>query len=174
MDSTILDDEQWEYMLYSQLIDYIPAVRDWWAHYDAIKNFNTGVALFESNVECPPGLMIRMTSTPVRSPIKHIQAFPYLPTNRINMSGVPGGANRMIEQICLKGMTIEEFTIIEKHNLPSTFQKGQWLAFIPTNLLNNTQVLGKYVYLTLDELLRIANKTLPSTVVTKCKKYADI
>ena len=90
------------------------------------------------------------------------------------MSGVPGGATRMIEQICLKGMVIEEFTIIEKHNLPSTFQKGQWLAFIPTSLLNDTQVLGKYVYLTLDELLRIANKTLPPTVVAKCKKYADI
>lgn len=173
-DQEQLDDPIWEYTIYSQLVAYIPAVRNWWAHYDSIENFNTGVAMLESDIECPPGLMVRMTNTPVRSPIKNIQAFPYLPANRISISEVPGGAARMIERVCNKGLIIEEFTIIEKHNLPSTFQKGQWVAFVPTDLLKSVQTLGKYVYLTLNELMQLANGITPSTVVAKCKRYADI
>lgn len=166
------DDPIWEYVVVTKLQPYLPAVRRWWELYDKMKVVSTGVFPIEyDDIECPPGLMMRMTSTAVRSPIKHVQAFPFVPSSFLQIAGVTGGVNRMIERVCQNGLTIDEFTIIEKHNLPSSYQKGQLLCFVPTDVLEGTRDLGKYVYMTLLELCSMAKGKLPQSVQAKCYQY---
>lgn len=168
----ILDDPIWEYVLVAKLKPYIPAVRKWWEEYEKMQISSTGVFPIDyADVETPPGLFMRMTSTAVRSPIKHVQAFPFVPSSYLQITGVPGGVNRMIERVCHNNLTLEEFTIIEKHNLPSTYQKGQLLCFVPTATLNNTADMGKYVYMTVLELCSMAKGVLPQSVQAKCYQY---
>lgn len=171
-DTPIYDDPIWEYVVVTKLQPYLPAVRKWWKEYDSMKILGTGVFPIEyDDVECPPGLSMRMTSTPVRSPIKNVQAFPYVPTSYLQITGVPGGVNRMIERVCYNGLELEEFTIIEKHNLPSTYQKGQWVGFVPTEVLKGAKEMGKYVYLTIQELAGLAQGKCISSVPGKCARY---
>ncbi|MBP5594547.1 MAG: hypothetical protein J6Y02_04130 [Pseudobutyrivibrio sp.] len=166
------DDPIWEYVVVTKLQPYIAAVRHWWELYDKMQIVSTGVFPVEyDDIECPPGLMMRMTNTAVRSPIKHVQAFPFVPSSYLQIAGVSGGVNRMIERVCQKGLTIEEFTIVEKHNLPSSYQKGQILCFVPTDILAGTKDLGKYVYMTVLELCSMAKGKLPQSVQAKCYQY---
>ena len=166
------DDPIWEYVVVTKLQPYIAAVRHWWELYDKMQIVSTGVFPVEyDDIECPPGLMMRMTNTAVRSTIKHVQAFPFVPSSYLQIAGVSGGVNRMIERVCQKGLTIEEFTIVEKHNLPSSYQKGQILCFVPTDILAGTKDLGKYVYMTVLELCSMAKGKLPQSVQAKCYQY---
>lgn len=169
-----LDDPIWEYLLVTKIQPYLPTIRKWWENYDKITVFGTGaVPLKSDDPKCPPGLQVRMTSTPVRSPIKHIQAFPFIPTAYFNIAGVPGGVTRMITRVCEKGLTVEEFTVIEKHNLYNTCQRGQWLGIVPTDMLKGARELGKYIYMTLPELMAMAKRDLPTSVVLKCQQYLN-
>lgn len=169
-----LDDPIWEYTVVSRLKPYIPAVKRWWSEYENLRVLGTGVFPIEyDDMENQPGLMMRMTSTPVRSPIKNVQAFPYVPTSFLQITGVPGGVNRMIERVCDKNLEIEGMVIIEKHNLPSTYQKGQFIAFVPKEVLSGAQELGKYVYLTLQELSGLAQGICLKSVAAKCARYLE-
>lgn len=171
-EEVIFDDPVWEYVLVTKLQPYIPAVREWWAHYDEINVRSTGVFPIQLKENTPPpGLQVRMTITPVRSPIKHVQVFPFVMASYLQITGVPGGVNKMITRVCSKGLEIEEFAIVEKHNLPSTYQAGQWLGFIPKSILNGTEQLGKYIYFTLPELCQLAIGNVPGSVKYKCKNY---
>ena len=173
MSDCIFDDSIWEYCLMTKLSPYIPFVKKWWENYTSLTINGTGVFDFEidSDEELPPGLMVRVTSTAVRSPIKNIQIFPFVPSSYLQIAGVPGGTNKMIERVCRKGFSLEGVKIIEKHNLPSTYHKGQFLAFVPEDIYENSHKLGKYVYLTVAELHAIANNTLPQSIIQKCYKY---
>ena len=170
-----LDDPIWEYVMVTKLTPYLPAIREWWKNYDKLNVAGTGVFDFElsddSNTEIPPGLMIRTTSTPVRSPIKNVQIFPFVPTGYLQISSVPGGVVKMIERVCKKGFEIEEFVIIEKHNLPSTYHSGQFVAVIPKDVYEGAKSLGKYVYMTVAELCSMAKGVLPQSVICKCYQY---
>ena len=175
METNKLDDPLWEYMLVTRLQPYIPAVRKWWSEYEQHELFDTGSApLSYDDVECPAGLYIRTTYTPARSPIKNVQAFPYVPTAYLQIVGVAGGANRMIERVCKNGLMIDEFSIIEKHNLPSTVQQGQFVAFVPTNVLQGVKKYGRYVYFTIPELIQMANGIIPGSAKMKLAKYASL
>lgn len=168
-----LDDPIWEYVVVTKLQPYIAAVRKWWSNYESMRVSSTGVfEISYDDIECPPGLQMRMTSTAVRSPIKHVQAFPFVPSSYLQITGVPGGVNKMIERVCRDNqLKIDEFIIIEKHNLPSTYQKGQLLCFVPTEVLAGVQNLGKYVYMTVAELCALAKGVLPQSVQAKCYRY---
>lgn len=173
-EQTIYDDPIWEYLVVTKLQPYLPAVRRWWSEYENMRITRTGIMPIEyKDMEVPPGLQMRMTNTPVRSPIKNVQAFPYVPTSYLEITGVKGGVNRMIERVCFGGFKLEEFTLIEKHNLPSTYNKGQFVAFIPTKVLEGAQELGKYVYLTVPELIGLAQGVVVRTVPGKCARYID-
>lgn len=172
MSDTIFDDPIWEYTLASKLMPYLPAIRRWWSEYDQLKIMGTGVFPIQyDDVECPSGLNMRVTSTPVRSPIKNVQAFPFVPSALLQITGVPGGVNRMIERVCEQGFELEEFIVIEKHNLPSTYHSGQFLAIIPKDVYNGSKELGKYVYLTVQELAALANGECKTSVKWKCLRY---
>ena len=169
----VYDNALWEYVLATNLQPYIPTVRKWWENYENLHITGTGVFNLElpDEDEIPPGLMVRVTSTAVRSPIKHVQIFPFLPTAYLQMAGVPGGVNKMIERICKNGLELDEFQILEKHNLPSTYHKGQFVAFVPKKIMDGIEDLGKYVYLTIAELCAIAKGSLPQSLICKCYQY---
>lgn len=172
----IYDDPVWEYVVVSKLQPYLPAARKWWANYDNLVIRGTGIypIEFDDGTPVPPGMDMRMTNTPVRSPIKNVQAFPFVPTQYFQITGVPGGATKMITRVCNRseGLILEEFTIVEKHNLPSTYHKGQFVAFIPTEIYKGAKKLGKYVYLTVQELQALSAGVVLKSVSYKCTQYA--
>lgn len=171
MDS-VYNDPIWEYVLISKLQPYMEAVKRWWNEYDKLVIHGTGVyPIVYEDLDYPIGLSYRVTSTPVRSPIKNIQCFPFIPTSYLQITGIPGGVNKMIERECSKQLKIDNICLIEKHGLPSTYHKGQFIAFIPEDVLAGKDQLGKYVYLTLTELQSLANNELKPTVVYKCARY---
>lgn len=168
-DIEVLDDPIWEYMLHSKLVDYIPKVREFWAEIDTLEVTGTGVyPVTGSNV--PAGLMYRTTNTAVRSPIKNVQVFPFVPTSYLNLTNVAGGANRMISRVCAGNrFTIEEFTIVEKSHLPSTYHQSQFVAFVPTEIIEGTKELGHWVYMTVPEMISIKQGTPVKSVIDKMK-----
>lgn len=175
MEEVVYDDPIWEYCVATNVKPYIEAVKKWWEQYEHMDVRGTGVFDFEvegmEEKDIPSGLMVRVTSTAVRSPFKNIQAFPFVPSSYLQIAGVPGGVNRMIERVCKKGITIDGIKILEKHNLPSTYQKGQFIAFIPENVYEGSKKLGKYVYMQLTELHAMAQGNLPQSVICKCYQY---
>lgn len=161
-----LDDPLWEHILRTRLEPYIPYVRDWWSKIEYYTISDVGIQELKTD-SLTKGLHIRFTRTAVRSPIKGIQAFPFIPTGYLQISGIQGGTNKMIERVCRKGLEIDEFRIVEKHNLPSTFQQGQFVAFIPSKLFNETKKLGVWLYFNKQEINELANGKLPKSIVQK-------
>lgn len=165
------DDPIWEYTLGTKLVNYMPYIRAWWEHYSDIDVKHTGVYNVSDMINgAPSGLMYRVTNTPVRSPIKGVQAFPFIPVAYLQLTGISGGATRMVERVCMKGMTIEEFTVVEKHNLPSTYHQGQFVAIIPTDVLGNVEQLGRFVYITLAEQVALSRGVVLDSIKLKINK----
>lgn len=161
------DDPIWEYTLNAKLAMYIPKVREFWKNIEDIDVTGTGVYPVPGD-NVPAGLMYRVTNTPVRSPIKNVQVFPFVPTMYLNFTNVAGGATRMVARVCAGGkFTIDEFTIVEKSNLPSTYHQGQIIAFVPTQVLNEGKALGRWVYLTANELMALAQGTVINSIKGK-------
>jgi hypothetical protein len=52
--------------------------------------------------------------------------------------------------------TLDEFTIIAKSNLPSIFSSAQFIAFVPTQILEETKNLGVWLYFTRQEIELLA------------------
>lgn len=149
-----LDDPIWDYVLTTRLQKYIPYVREWWNDVHNFSMLDTGIV--EVYHEDAPGLYARFTRTAIRSPIRGIQAFPFVPTPRLQITGVQGGSTKMIARVCLNNrLKMDEFTIICKGKLPSTFNAEQFVAFIPTELLEN-KILGNWLYFTPEECSMIA------------------
>lgn len=171
-DIAAFDDPIWEYVLVTKLQAYIPYVRNFWEHISDIVISYTGVYPIKSDdSDMPPGLMYRVTNTPVRSPIKNVQVFPFVPVSYLQITNVAGGANRMVSRVCANGFTIEEFAIIEKSNLPSTYHQGQFIAFVPKDVLAGTQQLGKWVYLTTPEMCSLLQDKVSPAIKNKLIKY---
>lgn len=164
------DDPVWEYVLAAKVQPYIENVRNFWNNIQNIPVKGTGVFPLECD---SPGLMYRVTNTPVRSPIKGIQIFPFVPVSFLQISNVSGGVSRMVSRVCADDkFTFEEFTLIEKHNLPSTYHSGQFIAFVPTKVMEHRdEILGKYVYLTTEEMMSICTGKPVESLIQKVIKY---
>ena len=170
------DDPLWEYIMVTKLQEYIAPAREFWEHIADIQIDGTGVYPIKQgiHVSChtPPGFMYRVTNTPVRSPIKNVQVFPFVPTTYLQITNVSGGYTRMVSKVCADNkFVIEEFTIVEKSNLPSTYHQGQFVAFIPTSILNNAKKLGKWVYLTVPEMIALTQDQILPKVKEKVIRY---
>jgi hypothetical protein len=118
----------------------------------------------------PPGLMYRFTRSAKKSPILGIQAFPMVPTAFLQITGIAGGSVKMIERVCQDfKFHIDEFVIIEKSNLPSTYNSGQFIAFIPEDIFVDTKSLGQWMYLTSTELMYLAVGHITKEIQDKAK-----
>ena len=83
------DDPIWEYVLATKLQPYIPYVREWWERVESIDINGTGVyPIISEDNDMPHGLMYRVTNTPVRSPIKNVQVFPFVPVSYLQITNV--------------------------------------------------------------------------------------
>ena len=169
------DDSAWEYILVSKLMPYIECVKKWWSLYGKNEIESTGVSpmSFEDGTVVPPGIFIRTTSSARRSPIKYIQAFPFIPTRYLQIFKVPGGVCRMIERVCQRNIEIQGFKVIEKSNLPSTWHKGQFIALVPKDIYENTKNLGRYMYLSKNEILSISDGVLLDSTIRKCRRFKE-
>lgn len=165
------DDPIWEYILNSKLVKYVPHVRKFWENIQNVEITGTGVYPVTGD-DVPPGLMYRVTNTPVRSPIKHVQVFPFVPVVYLQLANVSGGASRMVSKVCADDrFKIEEFVIVEKSNLPSTYHQGQFVAFVPEDILSGARDAGKWVYMTTDEMRSVCQGNVPFSVRGKLIKY---
>ena len=156
-----LDDPIWEYVVRERCAPYIPFAKQWWEAVEDKDFIDTGVYMLNNTL---PGLSVRFTRTALRSPIKGVQAFPFVFTGYLQISGVQGGANKMIERVCARGIDIDGIALVEKHNLPSTFLQGQFIAFVPVPILHGAQGLGKWVYFAKDELTELASGVVSDKV----------
>jgi hypothetical protein len=160
------EDELWREVLRSVLDEYVLPVQEWWSAVTDLGVSHTGSYSIPG---APPGLLYRFTRIAVRSPIRGIQAFPYVGVPFLKLrAGIPGGVNKMISRVCRENaLTLGEFTIIEKHGLPSMYNCGQCLCFVPTHVLENIDSLGHWIYLTETEMRLIADRIIPDSVVNK-------
>lgn len=171
MDVAKIDDPIWEYVMLTKLQPYIPAVRRFWEHIEEVPVHNTGVFPIQDE-EAPPGLMYRVTNTPVRSPIKNVQVFPFVPCVFLQLTNVAGGAVRMVNRVCAGNrFAIEEFVIIEKNNLQSTYHNGQLVAFVPRDVIEGARSLGKWVYLTTNEMVSLISDNVTRDIKNKLIRY---
>lgn len=175
-DVKLYDDPLWEWVLGTKVQEYIPVARDFWERIHDIDISGTGCYPVKKGIhtdrDVPPGFQYRVTNTPVRSPIKNIQVFPFIPVGYLQIANVAGGVSKMISRVCSDNrFTIEEFTIIEKHNLPSTYNQGQFIAIVPTAMLENAKILGRWVYLNLNEMTALCLDNILPSVKTKLIKY---
>jgi hypothetical protein len=122
----------------------------------------------EYSLEQPAGLFYRFTRTPIRSPIHGIQAFPFVVYGALQISGVHGGSTKLIQHL-LSGndFTLEEFTCIDIHNLPSTYNQGQLIGFVPTSIYVDIKVMGKWIYMTNYEISSLIRGEVIETVRNK-------
>lgn len=170
-DIQMYDDPIWEYVMITKLTPYIEHVRKFWETIEDINIVGTGVfPIVGDNV--PLGLMYRVTNTPVRSPIKGVQVFPFVPTSYLQIVGVAGGSARMVSRVCANNkFKLEEFIIIEKHNLPSTYHQGQFVAFVPEDIFTSAKQFGKWTYLTVDEMVALCKGIVLNKVKNKLIKH---
>jgi hypothetical protein len=130
--------------------------------------YETGLYPVEYDDVQPPGLFWRFTRTPIRSPIRGIQAFPFIVAGYLQLTGVPGGSTKLIQKLLLsRDYTLGEFTCLEIHNLPSTFNQGQLIAFVPTDIYVDSRNIGKWIYLTNAEISGLIKGEILETVKTK-------
>jgi hypothetical protein len=166
------DDPVWAHLLRARLHVYLEAVRNWWAELELLRPLGTGVY---SVHDAPPGLMYRFTAVATHSPIKGIQAFPFVPVNYLYLTGIQGGVSKMVTRMCkLQTLTLDEFTIVCKDNLPATYNRGQILAFIPTVLLDDVTQYGMWLYFKRSELQALAEAldNMPKLSTIKSKVIA--
>jgi hypothetical protein len=162
------DDPLWEYILRQRLEPYIPYVRKWWAEVDSLSPYDTGVIELFYDDNQPPGLYQRFTRTAVRSPIRGVQAFPFIIAAVLQISGVSGGSTKMVQKLLgNKDFVMEEFSCLELHNLPSVFNQGQLIAFVPTEIYGDTKMLGKWIYLTNAEISSLIQGVITDSVHNK-------
>jgi hypothetical protein len=167
-DKKMLDDPVWPYVLAQRLIPYIPYVRRWWSERADLSPSSTGVFPVTFSAEQPPGLFYRFTRTPIRSPIHGIQAFPFVVSAYLQITGVAGGSTKMVQWVLSDGhFTLEEYTCLEIHNLPSTFNQGQLIAFVPTEMWVESHEIGKWIYFTADEISELIGHRVTQTVWEK-------
>jgi hypothetical protein len=160
-------DPIFDYILGSRLQPYIPKVREWWAKIPDLSTLSTGLFGIPDS---PPGLMYRFTRSAKKSPLPGIQAFPLVPTAFLQITGITGGSVKMVERVCFEDrFHIEEFVIIEKHNLPSTFNAGQFVAFVPIDIYADTKSMGQWIYMTSTELMYLAMGHVTKEVQDKVK-----
>jgi hypothetical protein len=157
-------------LIKDQLKPYIVAARQWWTDADKFCPRATGTMPYEGG---PNGMCIRFARTPALSPLRGIQSFPFVPSTYLDIQFVPGGIKKMIKHVCDIGLTMEEFTIIEKSNLSSTFTQGQLLCLVPTVTLNELPC-DRWIFMRDEEIHMVMEGIVPEEVKEKCARALDL
>jgi len=163
-----IDDPIWPYTLEQRLRPYIPIMRNWWDNVNTLKLSITGITTLECSI---PGVYVRFTRTAIRSPIKNIQTFPFIPSARLQLVGIRGGSTKMVERVCMDDkFTIDEFTILCRSHIRTILNCAQIIIFIPTIVLEDTKsTLGKWLYFSKAELDLLASGNINEDIICKAR-----
>jgi hypothetical protein len=146
---------------------YVEKAREWWANIPVLSTHATGIYGIDDG---PPGFVYRFTKSAKKSPIPGVQAFPLVPTAYLQLSGIAGGAIKMVERVCQDDkFRIDEFVIVVKSNLPSTYNSGQFIAFIPEDIYVDTKSMGQWIYFTPTEIMYLAAGHITKEIQDKAK-----
>lgn len=156
-----------EYILFSKLRPYLPAVKRWWEEErEGRHSFSMSAQPVKyTDLECTEGLFARVFQSPSKSPIKGVSAFPFVPTQQLQIAGIPCGATKMVEDVCAEGLILEGFMLIERHNIASLNRRGQVICFIPAE---KAESKGSYIYLTAEEQEALVRGIVLKSVAEKC------
>ena len=170
--TTNYDDPIWEFIVRERLKPYIPYFREWWSHVSDIEQTSPGTYMISRpGTDDPAGMMYRVSPSAHHTLIKNIQVFTFVPVPYLQIRGVAGGVTKMVERVCGSGIKMDEFTVLVKSNLKSTYNQGQILIIIPTDIYEGRVSLGRYVYLSVEELEALCKGVVPKTVVVKAEKH---
>ena len=162
-----MNPEEWERVLVDRLSGAVPVARRFWEEVSRLDVNRTGV--FPIPYAGETGMMMRITRAASMSPIKGIQAFPFMPADELRLSGVPGGYKRMIKKVCGEEMEIDGMKVIEVENCRNTYVRGTVLACIPPDRLNLRW--ERLMYLTRDDAWALARGEVPKGVRLKANKW---
>ena len=161
-------DVVYEYMFKDKMMPFIEVAREWWQSYESLM-FDSIGSMPLLNDKDVSGIFVRFYRTPAQSTIKGIQAFPYIPTQYIDMLRVPGGIRKYIHDICVNGYMIDEFILIERMYLHGTERSGQFICIIPQRMLIAE---GKYVWLTRNDILELSVGNVTTAMRNRFKRLA--
>lgn len=167
-----INDDEWEEVIIGRLMPYLPSIRRFWEGYGETRFVETGMfPLSYGDLATPAGLMVRTTATPARSPVKGVQAFPFVPARYLRLVSVPGGAAKMLQRVCANGIEHEELVIIERHNMAGTYQRGEIVCAIPKDVMSGARSLGRFVYLTRAEAASLRRGVVEDTLRAKSSRW---
>jgi hypothetical protein len=163
-----IEDPIWEHILRQRLEPYIPFARRWWKEVEDISPFDTGIYPIEYDEKQPAGLFYRFTRTAIRSPIRGVQAFPFITAGSLQLTGIQGGSTKLIQRLLVqRQFMMDEFVLVELHNLPSIFNQGQIIAFVPQEIYEDIRLLGRWIYFTSDEISSLIKGVVSETIRNK-------
>jgi hypothetical protein len=164
--------------LIEQLTPFVKAAAKWWGKKDKTFPVFTGSYPMEKWFPKPSAaeefycgaLNVRFTKCSAKSPLKGLQAFPYLPTRYVNITKVKGGIRKSIARECMKGLEIDGFTVVEKTRLQMLDQSGQVLIIVPTEVYGkNLAAMGRWIYFTKGELAQLSKGYVHAVVKAKLR-----
>jgi hypothetical protein len=125
----------------------------WWHDYQELAPYDVGVYPVMYDDLQPEGLFYRIYRAPVQSAIKGIQGFPFIQTTSLGVVG-PGDHKftDVAELLFDRTYTIDEFTCIALDTLNTEINHTQAIAFVPTDVLDDTKTIGKWIYFTTEEI----------------------
>lgn len=145
-----IDDPVYDAVLRGKLVPYIKAAKEWWAHKADVVTTESGSFALEG----PPGWTMKIARIPQHSPIKGVQAFPFVGTPALQLTHAAGGVRHMVQRVIGNGITIDGIVCLVRMNLTSTNQAGQFIAFVPEDELRNAPS-GRWIYFTPEEMMEL-------------------
>ena len=162
-----LDTDAWERVLVDRLKHLVPVAERFWANVSSLEVNRTGS--FPLQGEESSKMMVRITRAASKSPIKGIQAFPFLPADELRISLVPGGYKRMIKKVLGEEMELDGMKILEIENCRNTYTRGTVIAFIPPERLKARW--ERWMYVSLDDAWALSRGEVPDAIQHKAEKW---
>jgi hypothetical protein len=167
-------DPVYEYVFQNKMEPYIAWAKEWWKTWQEKTYFETGT--YPPGDGAPRGLFIRFSRTLAHSPVRGVQAFPYVSVPYLNLHHVPGGIRRFVDELCHSGFTLHGMVLIERRYLHGTERNGQFICIVPQELfteLDGRMVKGRYVWLSGDDILTIASGVIDGRIQRRFRRYCE-
>lgn len=156
--------EQWERVLYDRIINLIPIAKEFWDNINDLDFYRTGsypIPGYEKE-----SMMYRITRTADRSPIKGIQAFPFVPSANLMISDK--GLKQMIKRVCGSDMVVEGMKLVEIDKCHFTYARKQVIAFIPVERLNKRW--ERWMYVSMYDAYKLSVGIVTDEIQKKAKR----
>lgn len=165
-----IDDEQWEYNIYTRVYSYLDLIRNLWQNSDMLCDT---VGVFDTGVE-PAGLMYRVYSTPQRSAVKGFTFLPFIKARTL----WPTGACRYsaaLQRVCAAGKLAIENIVVLYRQMHFGTDIQPVLIFIPKDIYTEGATEGTLrLSLTFEELKKLSKGRVSYKVKQKAMKLLNV